>query len=454
MTEKDKPVTMENPERQIGGGIDDISTAVLDEEDFCGLANRILPGGGLGGNVLPEELRFVAHKGAGSRIQDVNGRWYIDYVGGAGALILGNAHPAPIAAVKEYADHGIHFYGTTNEACLRLGRELVEAIPCAERIAFTTTGSETTFYAMRMARAFKGRERVLKFEGAYHGNHDYSQFSIAPKSISEYPIGQPDTGGMPANVASNVLIAPYNDLEAVRRIVREHRDDLAAIIVEPVQRVIFPTPGFLPGLRELCDENDVLLIFDEVVTGFRLAYGGAQEYFGVIPDLACYGKIVGGGAPLGCVAGRDEIISGADPKNKGNASYAYINGTMHGNPLAAHAGLATLKEIKKPGFYQALEGKADQLRAVCRAALQRHNLRAVVCGESSFWQILFTDKQPVSYADIIASDTTRSHALDLEFLKQGLYVLPNTRRFISAVHTDQDLEETAKAMDAACRAIA
>ena len=275
------------------------------------------PAPGFGSYSLPDDVRFVIHKGEGSRLQDVRGRWYIDYVGGAGALILGHAFPTVVEAVKEQAERGLHFFGTLNEQCIQLAEQLVPVIPCAERIAFTTTGSEATAYAMRTARAATGRSKILKFEGAYHGNHDYSAFSVTPTALSNYPQGRPDTGGLPANMVDNVLVSPYNDLETVRKIVEENRDDLAAIIVEPLQRIIMPTEGFLQGLRKLCDDNDIVLIFDEVVTGFRLGLGGAQEYFGVLPDIASYGKIVGGGGPAGLCRRQGRIHGFDEPAEQG-----------------------------------------------------------------------------------------------------------------------------------------
>lgn len=430
---------------------DSVTEDGLTHDDYYRIAESCLPGAGLGGYSLPEDVRFIIAKGEGSRIQDVRGRWYIDYVGGAGALVLGHSHPNVLKAVQAQLPKGLHYFGTLNDVAIRLAKELVEAIPCAERLIFTTTGSEATFYAMRIARAFTGRNKILKFEGAYHGNHDYSAFSMFPSKPSDYPSGRADTGGIPNAVQPTVLVSPYNDLEAVEKIVKKNRADLAAVIVEPVQRIIFPRPHFLTGLRRICDDNDVLLIFDEVVTGFRLAWGGAQEYFGVIPDLACYGKIVGGGGPLGCVAGRAEIIDLANPRNRGKPNYAYINGTLHGNPIAAAAGLATLAELKRPGFYKTLHAKADEFCKACQGVLDRHGLAAIAAGEVSFWQILFTKTVPTSYADVMASDVAAARALDLASLKEGLYVLPNVRRFISAAHTSDDLEDTVRALDNACR---
>ena len=420
-------------------------------DDYYKIASDSLPGSGLGSYALPEDVRFVIHKGEGSRLQDVRGRWYIDYVGGAGALILGHAFPTVVEAVKEQAERGLHFFGTLNEQCIQLAEQLVPIIPCADRIAFTTTGSEATAYAMRTARAATGRSKVLKFEGAYHGNHDYSAYSVTPTALSNYPQGRPDTGGLPANMVDNVLVSPYNDLATVRKIVEENRDDLAAIIVEPLQRIIMPKEGFLQGLRKLCDENDILLIFDEVVTGFRLALGGAQEYFGVLPDLASFGKIVGGGGPLGCVGGKAEYMDLMNPLNKGKPNYSYVNGTLHGNPIAALAGLATLAELSKPTFFKDLHALADDVCKACQEVLDKNRVPGLALGQGSFWQILFMDKPPVSHADVMNSDMASSRALDLAQMHEGLYVLPNVRRFVSAVHTGQDIEDTVRALDAACK---
>jgi len=425
----------------------------MSHEEYYELAAEVLPGAGLGGYSLPDEVRFVIHRGEGSRLQDTRGRWHIDYVGGAGALILGHAFPTVVTAVQEQAPKGLHFFGTLNESAIQLAKELVDAIPCAEKIAYTTTGSEATLYAMRIARAYTGRSKILKCEGGYHGNHDYSNFSVSPGALSNYPVGRPDTAGMPASISDSVLVAPYNDLEALRKIVEAHRDDLAAIIVEPLQRVIFPKDGYLEGLRKICDDNDVLLIFDEVVTGFRLAYGGAQEYFGVKPDLASYGKIVGGGGPVGCVAGSDEIMEQCNPVNRGKANYAYINGTLHGNPVGCAAGLATLAELRTPGFYERLHGRAADLQAACQKVLDSHDLPALAIGKGSFWQIVFMKKEPESFADFIQGDMVSTRNLDIAQMKNGLYVLPGVRRFVSAVHTDKDFDDTVKALDAACRAV-
>ncbi|MDX1540400.1 MAG: aminotransferase class III-fold pyridoxal phosphate-dependent enzyme, partial [Geminicoccaceae bacterium] len=424
------------------------------QADLYEVAERALPGAGLGGYALPEDVRFVVAEARGARLISADGREYVDFVGGAGANILGANHPAVVAAVQAQAAKALHVFGTLNTTAIALAEKLLSVIPCAEKLIFSTTGSEATAYAMRIARAFTGRERILKFEGAYHGNHDYASFSQFPTAAANYPLATADSGGVPRPLQDTMLVAPYNELEVVEHIVRAHADELAAILVEPVQRVIFPVPGFLEGLRRIADAYGVLLIFDEVVTGFRLALGGAQEFFGVRPDLATYGKIIGGGGPIGCVAGRADIIEHTNPKKKGEPDYAYINGTLHGNPIAAAAGLRTLEILSEPGFHDRLNARAERFYVEMQRILDRHGLPAIVTGRASFWQVLFAEDHPKSQLDILASDQARSRALDLDLLRRGVYVLPNVRRFVSSVHTEEDFARTLDGLDAACRATA
>ena len=416
-------------------------------------AERALPGAGLGGYSLPDRVRFVIDEAHGARLTSADGREYIDYVGGAGASILGANHPVVVEAVQRQAARGLHFFGTLTSTAIELAARLQEIIPCAERLAFCTTGSEATAYAMRIARAFTGRDKVLKFEGGYHGNHDYASFSIAPSGPANYPFAPPDTAGVPAPLQDTVLVAPYNNLDAVEDIVREHRDDLAAIVAEPVQRAIFPVEGFLPGLRRIADESGAVLVFDEVVTGFRLALGGGQEYFGVQPDLASYGKVVGGGGPLGCVAGRADIVDCASPRRKGRSDYAYINGTLHGNPVAAAASMATLDVLAEPDFHARLNARAEAFCREMQAVLDARGVPARVVGGASLWQFLFAERPPRNQMDVLASDLARGTALDLALVERGVYVLPNVRRFVSAVHSEEDFAQTLAALDQACAAI-
>ncbi len=422
--------------------------------ELLDIADNTLPGGGLGGSAFDRDTRFVFDHGEGARIWDADGAEYIDYVGGAGALILGHAHPAVVAAVQEQAARGMHVFGVLNDAAVHLARRLVDDIPCAERIAYATTGSEATAYAMRLARAFTGRDKVLKFEGAYHGNHDYALVSTFPNRLANYPDGQADTGGQPAATRSTVMVAPYNDAGTVEKLVREYKGEIAAIIVECVQRIIPAEPEFLHGLRRICDDNDIVLVFDEVVTGFRLAPGGAQGYFGVMPDLACYGKVVGGSGPLSCVAGRAEIVDLADPARKGDADFVYFNGTLHGNPVAAAATLATLDELARPGTHERLNAYADDFRREAQKVLDANRVPAIACNTGSLWQILFMAAPPRNHADMLAGDGAAMRRLDTEMLKRGQYNVPGVRRFFSIAHGEREMEETLKALDESCKTLA
>ncbi len=427
------------------------NTGKLSQHDLFQIADRVLPGSGLGSYSLADDIRLIYSHGKGSRLWDVDGNEYIDYVGGAGALILGHSHPAVVAASKAQLDRGAHMFGSLSDVAVVLAERLVGDIPCAEKIAYATTGSEATAYAMRLARAFTGRNKILKFEGAYHGNHDYAIVSTFPQQTGAYPRGAADSHGQPDATVSTMLVSPYNDLDTLRKIVAEHHADIAAIIAEPVQRILPASPGFLHGIRAICDEYDLLFILDEVVTGFRLAYGGAQQWYDVRPDLSTHGKVVGGGGPLSCIAGRADIIGLSDPKLKGQPGYTYFNGTLHGNPVAAAATLAMLDQLLKPGVYERMNGLADDLCRETQQILDRHGIPAIAEHTGSLWQILFTDKTPRSHADILASDQAAMRRLDTLLLQQGQYVLPGVRRFVSAVHTDEDLELTLQGLDAACR---
>ena len=420
--------------------------------DLFKIAEKYLPGAGLGSYALADEIRLVYSHGDGSRMWDVDGNQYIDYVGGAGALILGHSHPAVVNASQRQMARGAHMFGSLNEAAIRLAQRLANDIPCAGKIAYATTGSEATAYAMRLARAFTGRDKILKFEGAYHGNHDYAIVSTFPKETGHYPEGIPDSFGQPKATTSTMLVAPYNDLDAVRKIVAEHGHNIAAIIAEGVQRIIPAKPGFLQGLRKVCNDNDILLILDEVVTGFRLSYGGAQAWYDVKADLATYGKVVGAGGPLSCVAGPAEIIDLSDPKRKGQDKYTYFNGTLHGNPVASVATLAMLDELSMPGTYERMNQYADDLCRECQAVLDKYKISAIVENTGSLWQILFMRNSPTCQGDMLASDQAAMRRLDVELMKQGQYVLPGVRRFVSAVHDQTDLEDTVRGLDAACRA--
>ena len=421
------------------------------EAELLDAAYRVLPGGALGGNALPDDIRFVFSHGTGARFRDTSGNEYIDYCLGSGPLVLGHAHPAVVEAAARQAARGTHFFAYLNDMGIDLARRVIELVPCAERVRFTTSGSEATFQAMRLARAFTGRSKVLKFEGAYHGNHDYAQLSTTPKRPVNYPTPLPDTAGIPEAVRDLTLVAPYNDLAATRDLVAVHRGEIACIIVEPVQRIIAPAPGFLAGLREVADEHGITLIFDEVVTGFRMGLAGAQGFYGVVPDLCTLGKVIGGGAPVGAVAGRADIMDQCDPRRKGEDAYVYQNGTLNANPLSSAIAVATLEELRKPGTYDALFAKAAALREAVSEVLRRNAMPAICFGTGPMWHILFTDREPRNHRDVMAADAESLMRFDHHLIREGIFVLPGTRRFISLAHEDRDIDDTRAAVDAACR---
>jgi len=299
-------------------------------------AHRRFPGGVLGGYYAPDDLQFVVKEARGAHLFDFSGREYLDYVLGSGPMVLGHAHPAVIAAVEAQLRKGSTYF-QLSEPAVALAEEICRAVPCAEQLRYASSGTEATFFALRVARAFRKRDRILKFEGGFHGTHDYSLMSVGPRAPKAFPAPTPDSAGIPHAISDEVLIAPFNDLAETEAILAAHHESLAAVIMEPFQRLVVPDKAFLAGVREVTRRYGVPLIFDEIVTGFRLAYGGAQEYYGVVPDLAAVGKIIGGGFPLAAVVGREEIMRHLAPAMEATGEFVQQAGTLNGNPVAAAA---------------------------------------------------------------------------------------------------------------------
>ena len=421
------------------------------ETELLERAKRRLPGGVLGTARYAADAAFIVKRGTGSKIYDVSGREYIDYVLASGPLILGHAHPAVVAAVREQIEGGSTYY-MVNEPIIQLAEEICRAMPCAEQVRFTSTGSEATFFALRVARTFRKRDKILKFEGGYHGAHDYGMMSSAPRSPKAFPAPVPDSSGIPHSIEAEVLIAPYNDLGTVEGIIAAHADELAAVIVEPFQRLVPPQPGFLQGLREITRRHGVLLVFDEVVTGFRLAYGGAQEYYGVVPDLAAIGKIVGGGFPLAAVCGAEELMRPFDPQYDGTGDFISQSGTLNGNPIAAVAGLATLAELRKPGAYDTIHGTGKRLMAGLTELAHKAGLPAQVVGEPVVFDLLFTDEPVVDYRSLQKADGARGKAFTTELIKRGV-VKNSQKMYVSLVHSAEDVATTLQACEDALKAL-
>jgi glutamate-1-semialdehyde 2,1-aminomutase len=414
-------------------------------------ARRRLPGGVLGTSRYADDMGFVVKHGKGPKIYDVSGREYIDYVMASGPLVLGHAHPAVVAAVRAQLEGGTTYFMVT-EPIIELAEEICRAMPCAEQVRFTATGSEATFFALRVARTARQRDKILKFEGGYHGSHDYSMMSSTPRSPKAFPAPVPDSSGIPHALEAEVLIAPYNDLATVEGIVATHADELAAVIVEPFQRLIPPQPGFLQGLREITRRYGILLVFDEVVTGFRLAYGGAQQYYGVVPDIACVGKIVGGGFPLAAVCASEELMRPFDPGQDGKGDFISQSGTLNGNPIAAVAGLATLAELRKPGAYETLHGTGRRLMAGLAELARRSGLPAQVVGEPVVFDILFTGEPVTDYRSLQKADGALGRAFTTELIKRGV-VKTAQKMYMSLAHTDADVDRTLEACEDALRAL-
>jgi glutamate-1-semialdehyde 2,1-aminomutase len=415
------------------------------EADLLERARRRLPGGVLGTARYADEAAFVVKSGQGARIHDMSGRAYVDYVLASGPLILGHAHPAVVAAVREQVEGGTTYF-MVNEPIIQLAEEICRAMPCAEQVRFTSTGSEATFFALRMARTYRKRDKILKFEGGYHGAHDYAMMSSSPRSPKAFPAPVPDSSGIPHAIEADVLVAPYNDLGTVEGIVAAHADELAAVIVEPFQRLVPPQPGFLQGLREVTRRHGVLLVFDEVVTGFRLAYGGAQQYYGVVPDIAAVGKIVGGGFPLAAVCASEELMRPFDPRQDGVADFISQSGTLNGNPIAAVAGLATLAELRRPGAYETLHGTGRRLMTGIAALAEKAGLAAQVVGEPVVFDLLFTDEPIVDYRSLQKADGALGRALTTGLIARGV-VKNSQKMYVSLAHGESEVADTLQAFE-------
>lgn len=411
-------------------------------------AQRYMPGGvnspvrafrAVGGEPL-----FIA-RGEGPYIYDVDGQRYIDYVLSWGPLILGHAHPQVVSALKEAAERGIS-YGAPTALETDLAKRIVEAVPSVEMVRFVSSGTEATMSALRLARAYTGRSKIIKFEGCYHGHAD---FLLVRAGSGVTTLGLPDSAGVPEGTAQNTLVAPYNDPQAVDALFSENREEIAGVIVEPVagnMGVIPPEPGFLEGLRGATKAEGALLIFDEVITGFRVAYGGAQALYGVTPDLTCLGKIIGGGLPVGAYGGRREIMEMVAPLGP-----MYQAGTLSGNPLSMTAGIETLKALAEPGAYQRLEEKAARLADGLRAAAEAAGVSVFQTRVGSMFCTFFSPERVVDCASAKRSDTGKYARFFRAMLANGVYLAPSQFEagFLSLAHSEQDIERTIEAAEGA-----
>lgn len=414
-------------------------------------AQSVIPGGvnspvrafsGVGGTPL-----FI-ERAEGAYIYDADGKAYIDYIGSWGPMVLGHNNAEIRNAVIQAAERGLSF-GAPTEMEVKMAELVCELVPSMDMVRMVNSGTEATMSAIRLARGYTQRDKLIKFEGCYHGHADHLLVKAGSGALT---LGQPNSPGVPADVVRHTLTCTYNDLDSVRQAFEQYPDDIACVIVEPVagnMNCIPPQPGFLKGLRELCDEFGALFIIDEVMTGFRVALGGAQAYYNVTPDLTCLGKIIGGGMPVGAFGGRKEVMEALAPLGP-----VYQAGTLSGNPIAMAAGYACLQQLSQPGVHRTLTSLTQRLCAGLERVAEQNNISLVTNQVGAMFGLFFTeDKEVTCYADVTRCDTERFKQFFHLMLEEGIYFAPSAFEagFMSLAHSEEDIDRT---IDAARRSFA
>lgn len=416
----------------------------MKSEDLFNEAQKYLPGGVDSPVRAFKPYPFFAERASGSHLHDVDGNDYLDYCLAYGPLVLGHAHPEIVKEVAEQVKLG-SAYGVPTQKEINLAKLVIDRVPCADMVRFVNSGTEATMSAIRLARAATGKKAIVKFEGSYHGAHDY----VLVKSGSG-AMGLPDSPGVPEETTRNTILVPFNDLETLTALISKQGEDIAAIIVEPVMGnigCIPPKKGYLEFLRQITSENNIILIFDEVITGFRLAPGGAQEYFKVTPDLVTFGKILGGGFPIGALAGREEYMEMIAPSGD-----VYQAGTFNGNPISITAGLTTLKQLDN-NFYTQLGKKGQYLRGGIRDILDEQDMDYHLAGLGAMFQVYFTSRDVCNYKDAKTADTGKFDSYFHKLLNKGVFIPPAQFEccFISSMHSTEELDFTLEAMGEALK---
>lgn len=421
------------------------------EEALLAKAREYLPTGVRNATMSPAH-QMVVKEASGSRIRDFSGNEFIDYLMGSGPLLLGHAHPVVVAAVRGALERGSS-YLMVNEPAVTLAEEIVAAVPCADKVSFNSSGSESTFFAMRIARAHRKRSKILKFEGGFHGMSDYALMSNqwTPKPPPA-PAPFPNSAGIPRSAQDEVLVAPFNDLAATEAILDRSADEIAGVIVEPMQRTIPPRPGFLQGLRDLTRQHGIPLIFDEVVTGFRLAFGGAQEYYGVVPDLCALCKGIASGHPISVLCGSEELMGYVDPRRRMTGDGVLQTGTFSGNPISATAALATIGELKRAGVYAELFARGRRLMTGLEQALTDAGFAVCVSGEPPAFEVWFTTEEVTDHRATLAANGALQRRFTELLLDRGV-VKAHEKFFLSTAHTDEDIDLTLAAIASAAEAL-
>jgi glutamate-1-semialdehyde 2,1-aminomutase len=411
------------------------------------------PAGSNGEYGIPAELVPVLERGRGCRVWDTEGREFLDFTMAWGAALVGHAHPQVVEAATRAAAEGANF-AAVNRRAVELAERIRALSPCAERVRFVASGTEATMLCLRIAQAATGRPKVLKFEGAYHGQHPVGVTSMLNGRPAELPQADPSGAGA-SWVERDVLVAPYNDLPATEQILAAHAGELAAVIIEPLHRCLTPQPGFLAGLRAATRRFGIVLVFDEVVTGFRLAPGGAQEYYGVQPDLVAYGKALGGGFPIGAYAGRSDLMDVVNEHRLPGPNYAWSASTSGGNPVSCAAALATLDVLNAPGVYADLHAAGRRFRELLAAALHDTGSGGQVLGDGPLAQVAFSATPVTDQRTWLASDRRRGRAVMLELLRAGVFLNPmGTKLYLSLDHDEAVLVELVERYRAALQASA
>ncbi|MFP6730605.1 MAG: aminotransferase class III-fold pyridoxal phosphate-dependent enzyme [Alphaproteobacteria bacterium] len=397
------------------------------------------PAGSNGEFDLPPELAMVIARGEGCRLWDSEGREFLDFSIGWGSVLVGHARPEVVEAVTTQAALGSNF-AYVNENSLLLAEEIIRLSPACDALRFCASGTEATMYCQRLARAATGRPLILKFEGAYHGANETGVTSLFPTKFRDFPEPDPTSAGI--DVAARVLVAPYNDLATTRAIIEAHSAEIAAVIVEPLQRCTPPIEGFLEGLRAVTTAQGVLLIFDEVVTGFRLAYDGAQGYYGVIPDLVAYGKALGGGYPIGAFGGRADIMDLVREDRMGSHSYVWVASSLGGNPVSTAAARAALAVFSGDGVYGRLHGLGAYLRAGLRRVLDARQIKAQIIGDGPLAQVVFSEQPVFDYRSTRAGDSAKGRAVMLGLFARQVFLIPmGTKLYLSLAHDEAICDE-------------
>lgn len=391
----------------------------MSQQDWIERAKKVLPGGGFG-NFDPG---IIIREGKGSRVWDEDGREYLDLLNSSGPLVLGHGNEEVLDAVRGQLTRGTNFFAT-NAAGIELAEVICDALACADQLRFVSTGGEADMYVIRLARAFTGRDKILKFEGGYHGMCAEAQMSLAPTKLANFPQPVPDSAGIPQSVMDDVYIAPFNDIDFLRSFLAEHGQEIAGLIAEPFQRVIPPEPGFLEAVKEECEKYGIVLIFDEIVTGFRFDYGGAQALYGVTPHLCSLGKIIGGGFPLAAFAGRADIMSHVDVGSVAQGRSLMHSGTLSGNPVAAVAGLKTLEIMRRDGQYDKLRSIGRQLQEAFVEPLAEKGIDHRVVGDPTLFDVVFTNRDVRNYRDVLSANAGLYKTFNEHLRANGIFRPP------------------------------